>query len=74
MKFWEPCGLEDDVNNKGPGHSCVCCCSLPKDTQPGLLRAKDGAKKLMDMGLEFIPMEQIIKDAVESLKSKGFIP
>ncbi|OAY24190.1 hypothetical protein MANES_18G141900v8 [Manihot esculenta] len=48
--------------------------SLPKDTQPGLLRAKDGAKKLMDMGLEFIPMEQIIKDAVESLKSKGFIP
>ncbi|KAJ9167449.1 hypothetical protein P3X46_022101 [Hevea brasiliensis] len=48
--------------------------SLPKDTQPGLLRAKDGAKKLMDLGLEFIPMEQIIKDAVESLKSKGLIP
>ncbi|KAJ4840498.1 hypothetical protein Tsubulata_000428 [Turnera subulata] len=47
--------------------------SLPKDTQPGLLRAENGAKKLMDLGLEFIPMEQIIKDAVESLKSKGFI-
>ncbi|EEF35786.1 cinnamoyl-CoA reductase, putative [Ricinus communis] len=47
---------------------------LPKDTQPGLLRAKDGAKKLMELGLEFIPMEQIIKDAVESLKSKGLIP
>ncbi|CDP09238.1 unnamed protein product [Coffea canephora] len=46
---------------------------LPKDTQPGLLRAKDGAKKLMDLGLQFIPMEQIIRDAVESLKSKGFI-
>ncbi|KAL5580667.1 hypothetical protein UlMin_013109 [Ulmus minor] len=46
---------------------------LPKDTQPGLLRAKDGAKKLMDLGMEFIPMEQIIKDAVESLKTKGFI-
>ncbi|KAG6761203.1 hypothetical protein POTOM_034404 [Populus tomentosa] len=46
---------------------------LPKDTQPGLLRAKNGAKKLMDLGLEFIPMEQIIKEAVESLKSKGFI-
>jgi hypothetical protein len=27
----------------------------------------------MDLGLEFIPMEQIIKDAVESLKSEGFI-
>ncbi|KAL3518020.1 hypothetical protein ACH5RR_020609 [Cinchona calisaya] len=46
---------------------------LPKDTQPGLLRAKDGAKKLMDLGLQFIPTEQIIRDAVESLKSKGFI-
>ncbi|XP_027164454.1 cinnamoyl-CoA reductase 1 [Coffea eugenioides] len=46
---------------------------LPKDTQPGLLRAKDGAKKLMDLGLQFIPMEQIIRDAVESLKGKGFI-
>ncbi|GMI88859.1 hypothetical protein like AT5G58490 [Hibiscus trionum] len=47
--------------------------SLPRDTQPGLLRAKNGGKKLMDLELEFIPMEQIIKDAVESLKSKGFI-
>lgn len=48
-------------------------CSLPKDTQPGLLREKTGAKKLMDLGLDFIPMDQIIKDAVESLKSKGFV-
>ncbi|EOY34586.1 PREDICTED: cinnamoyl-CoA reductase 1 [Theobroma cacao] len=46
---------------------------LPRDTQPGLLRAKNGSQKLMDLGLEFLPMEQIIKDAVESLKSKGFI-
>ncbi|KAL8496623.1 hypothetical protein ACS0TY_020352 [Phlomoides rotata] len=46
---------------------------LPKDTQPGLLRAKDASKKLMDLGLEFIPMEQIIKDAVECLRSKGYI-
>lgn len=48
-------------------------CSLPRDTQPGLLRAKNGSQKLIDLGMEFIPMEQIIKDAVESLKSKGFI-
>jgi len=27
----------------------------------------------MDLGLQFIPVEQIIKEAVESLKSKGFI-
>ncbi|XP_061347150.1 phenylacetaldehyde reductase-like isoform X2 [Gastrolobium bilobum] len=46
---------------------------IPRDTQPGLLRAKDGSKKLMDLGLQFIPMEKIIKDAVESLKNKGFI-
>ncbi|KAL1558531.1 phenylacetaldehyde reductase-like [Salvia divinorum] len=46
---------------------------LPRDTQPGLLRSKDGAKKLKDLGLEFIPMEQIIKDGVESLRIKGYI-
>ncbi|GAB4860241.1 hypothetical protein Ancab_011721 [Ancistrocladus abbreviatus] len=46
---------------------------FPKETQPGLLRAKNAAKKLMDLGLNFIPMEQIIKDSVESLKSKEFM-
>ncbi|CAI9288142.1 unnamed protein product [Lactuca saligna] len=46
---------------------------FPKDTQPGLLRSKTGSKKLMELGLEFIPMEQIIRDSVESLKTKGFI-
>lgn len=46
---------------------------LPKDTQPGLLRAKDASKKLIDLGLEFTPIDQIIKDAVESLKSKGYV-
>ncbi|KAL2899305.1 Cinnamoyl-CoA reductase 1 [Bienertia sinuspersici] len=47
--------------------------SLPRDTQPGLLRTKDAAKKLMDLGMQFIPMDQIVKDSVESLKSKGFL-
>ncbi|CAL9086459.1 unnamed protein product [Musa textilis] len=46
---------------------------LPKDTQPGLLRAQNPAKKLIELGMEFRSMEQIIKDAVESLKSKGYI-
>ncbi|KAL2333020.1 hypothetical protein Fmac_014233 [Flemingia macrophylla] len=48
---------------------------LPKDTQPGLLRAsaKDASKKLIDLGLEFTPADQIIKDAVESLKSRGYV-
>ncbi|KAE9598646.1 putative cinnamoyl-CoA reductase [Lupinus albus] len=47
--------------------------TLPKDTQPGLLRAKDASKKLIDLGLEFTPIDQIIKDAVESLKSLGYV-
>ncbi|XP_077233031.1 cinnamoyl-CoA reductase CAD2-like isoform X2 [Tasmannia lanceolata] len=47
--------------------------SFPKDTQPGLLRAQNPCKKLIDLGLHFSSMEQIIKDSVESLKSKGYI-
>lgn len=46
---------------------------FPKDTQPGLLRAQNPSKKLIELGMEFCSMEQIIKDAVESLKSKGYI-
>ncbi|XP_059429333.1 cinnamoyl-CoA reductase 1-like [Corylus avellana] len=46
---------------------------LPKDTQPRLSKATLGSKRLRDLGLQFIPVEQIIKDAVESLKSRGFI-
>ncbi|KAI7982387.1 Tetraketide alpha-pyrone reductase 1 [Camellia lanceoleosa] len=46
---------------------------LAKDTQPGMLRNKNPSKKLMDLGLKFIPIEQIIKDSVESLKSEGYI-
>lgn len=46
---------------------------IPTDTQPGLLRAKNASKKLIDLGLEFTPAEQIIKDAVECLKSRGLV-
>ncbi|XP_074280381.1 cinnamoyl-CoA reductase 1-like [Silene latifolia] len=46
---------------------------LPKDTQPGLLRTKNAGKKLMDLGLNFTPMEEIIKDSVESLKAGGYL-
>ncbi|KAK9756768.1 hypothetical protein RND81_01G119900 [Saponaria officinalis] len=48
--------------------------SFPKDTQPGLLRTKDASKKLIDLGLQFTSMEQIIKESVDSLKAKGFLP
>ncbi|KAK1354477.1 hypothetical protein POM88_047733 [Heracleum sosnowskyi] len=46
--------------------------SLPKDTNPVLLRSTDASKKLMDFGLQFTLIEQIIKDSVESLKSKVY--
>jgi hypothetical protein len=55
--------------------SCVslCLCRFPKDTQPGLVRAKDPAKKLIALGIDFKPMEKIIEDSMESLKNKGYI-
>jgi len=46
---------------------------MQRDTQPGLLRVKDASTKLMDLGLQFTPIEEIIKDAVEDLKKKGFL-
>ncbi|KAG9453613.1 hypothetical protein H6P81_006517 [Aristolochia fimbriata] len=46
---------------------------FPKDTQPGLMRAQNPCKKLIDLGLQFSSMEEIIRDSVESLRSKGFI-
>jgi hypothetical protein len=48
-------------------------CRFPKDTQPGLVRAKDPAKKLIALGIDFKPMEKIIEDSMESLKNKGYI-
>ncbi|XP_020101979.1 cinnamoyl-CoA reductase 1 [Ananas comosus] len=47
--------------------------SFPKDTQPGLRRAPKAAKKLIELGVEFSSMEEIIKDSIENLKSKGYI-
>ncbi|CAD6207308.1 unnamed protein product [Miscanthus lutarioriparius] len=44
-----------------------------KDTQPGLVREEVGSKKLIALGLQVTPMEKIIRDAVESLKSRGHI-
>ncbi|KAJ3709197.1 hypothetical protein LUZ61_012902 [Rhynchospora tenuis] len=46
---------------------------IEEDRQPWLVRADNPSKKLMDLGLEFSPMENIIKDTVDSLKSKGCI-
>ncbi|KAL8140073.1 hypothetical protein V2J09_006094 [Rumex salicifolius] len=44
-----------------------------KETQPGLVRAKNVSTKLMEMGLNFIPMEKIIRDSIHGLKSLGYL-
>ncbi|XP_042403322.1 phenylacetaldehyde reductase-like [Zingiber officinale] len=46
---------------------------FPKDTQPGLLRVQNPSKKLIELGMQFSSMEQIIKDSVEDLKRKGYV-
>ncbi|XP_058188483.1 cinnamoyl-CoA reductase 1 [Rhododendron vialii] len=43
------------------------------ETQPGLIACKDAAKKLIDLGLVFTPLEDAVRDTVESLRAKGFL-
>ncbi|MCD9639309.1 hypothetical protein HAX54_023739 [Datura stramonium] len=43
------------------------------ETQPGLVACKDAAKKLIDLGLIFTPVEDAVGDTVDSLKAKGFL-
>lgn len=43
------------------------------ETQPGLMACKDAAKRLIDLGLVFTPIEDAVRDTVESLKAKGFV-
>lgn len=42
-------------------------------TQPGLMSCKDAAKRLIDLGLVFTPVEEAVKDTVDSLRAKGFL-
>ncbi|CAA0840058.1 NAD(P)-binding Rossmann-fold superfamily protein [Striga hermonthica] len=44
------------------------------ETQPGLVACKDAAKRLIDLGLSFTPVEDAVRDTVYSLKAKGFLP
>ncbi|EXB36885.1 hypothetical protein L484_016490 [Morus notabilis] len=43
------------------------------ETQPGLKECKDAAKRLIDLGLVFTPLEDAVKDTVESFQTKGFL-
>ncbi|KAK3031333.1 hypothetical protein RJ639_035239 [Escallonia herrerae] len=43
------------------------------ETQPGLVACKDAAKRLIDLGLVFTPVEDAVLDTVDSLRAKGFL-
>ncbi|KAL0364944.1 UNVERIFIED_CONTAM: Cinnamoyl-CoA reductase 1 [Sesamum angustifolium] len=43
------------------------------ETQPGLVDCEDAAKRLIDLGLKFTPVEDAVRDTVFSLKAKGFL-
>ncbi|CAL0334519.1 unnamed protein product [Lupinus luteus] len=46
---------------------------FPEETQPGLTPCEDAAKRLIDLGLVFTPVEDAVREAVESLMAKGFL-
>ncbi|GKV39400.1 hypothetical protein SLEP1_g47168 [Rubroshorea leprosula] len=43
------------------------------ETQPGLIACENAAKKLIDLGLVFTPVEDAVRETVESLRAKGFV-
>ncbi|KAK0588380.1 hypothetical protein LWI29_000285 [Acer saccharum] len=43
------------------------------ETQPGLMVCEDAAKRLIDLGLVFTPVEDAVRETVESLKARGFL-
>ncbi|XP_047939716.1 phenylacetaldehyde reductase-like [Salvia hispanica] len=43
-----------------------------KDKQHASVKSEAALKKLIDLGVEYAPMEQIVKDAIESLRSKRY--
>ncbi|AES64689.1 putative cinnamoyl-CoA reductase [Medicago truncatula] len=47
--------------------------SFPNETQPGLTPFKEAAKRLIDLGLVFTPIQDAIREAAESLMAKGFL-
>ncbi|XP_061354225.1 phenylacetaldehyde reductase [Gastrolobium bilobum] len=46
---------------------------FPAETQPGLTPCKDAARRLIDLGLVFTPVEDAVREAAESLIAKGFL-
>lgn len=43
------------------------------ETQPGLAGCKDAAKRLIELGLDFTPVEDAVRETVLSLEAKGLL-
>lgn len=48
-------------------------CSFPEETQPGLVECGDAAKRLIDLGMIFTPVEDAVRESVEILMARGFL-
>ncbi|KAK7331222.1 hypothetical protein VNO77_25440 [Canavalia gladiata] len=46
---------------------------FPAETQPGLTPCKDAARRLIDLGFVFTPIQDAVREAAESLMAKGFL-
>lgn len=46
---------------------------IQEDKQGWVVRSKAASKKLIDLGVHFIPFEKTIRDSVDCLRSKGYI-
>lgn len=44
-----------------------------EETQPGLMGCEYAAKRLLDLGFVFTPVEDAIRESAESLKERGFL-
>lgn len=46
---------------------------VKEDKQGWLMRAKDPSKKLIDLGVRFIPFDQTVRETVDCFRNKGLI-
>ncbi|XP_022642518.1 cinnamoyl-CoA reductase 2 isoform X3 [Vigna radiata var. radiata] len=46
---------------------------FPEETQPGLVPCNGAARRLIDLGLVFTPIQDAVREAAESLIAKGFL-
>uniref|UniRef100_A0A0D9V7C5 NAD-dependent epimerase/dehydratase domain-containing protein n=1 Tax=Leersia perrieri TaxID=77586 RepID=A0A0D9V7C5_9ORYZ len=46
---------------------------IQEDKQGWVVRSKAASKKLIDLGVQFIPFDKTIRDTVDCLRSKGYI-